>query len=377
MSFKTYSLKLDNKSSIDYYKDSKAAKDLFMNKVLQKCSKLINEFMMFIESNEIEKLRSREEYLIEIVLIGVLVNEYIDNARAFKYKLNYIFTILNSMRKNEILKIKVDKIRGILNTKILLKSKKINKEVSIKDMEYLIKWLEASGDFKEEGIRIKRWHLFFVELKDKDISEFMILSNFCIDNLYSISEDILSKYVANVDLYLKKYKRDHKYKENIIYCGKSKLQYYFNMVCSQIMNDIYKNRFLKTREKIVFLPSCMRQNKSKCLGIKSEKGFVCKCCSKNCNVNIINDLGKALHYSTYVVSHESSFLKLKDNNNGEIGIIGVACVLNLISGGWKAIRMGFIPQCVILDECGCSKHWLESSKMSYANTDYIKKIING
>ena len=48
MSFKTYSLKLDNKSSIDYYKDSKAAKDLFMNKVLQKCSKLINEFMMFI-----------------------------------------------------------------------------------------------------------------------------------------------------------------------------------------------------------------------------------------------------------------------------------------------------------------------------------------
>ena len=190
MSFKTYSLKLDNKSSIDYYKDSKAAKDLFMNKVLQKCSKLINEFMMFIESNEIEKLRSREEYLIEIVLIGVLVNEYIDNARAFKYKLNYIFTILNSMRKNEILKIKVDKIRGILNTKILLKSKKINKEVSIKDMEYLIKWLEASGDFKEEGIRIKRWHLFFVELKDEDISEFMILSNFCIDNLYSISEDI-------------------------------------------------------------------------------------------------------------------------------------------------------------------------------------------
>lgn len=377
MSFKTYSLKLENKSSIDYYEDSKVAKDLFMNKVSNKCSEFINEFMMFIESNKIEKLRSREEYLIEIILIGIFLNEYIDNARAFKYKFNCIFTTLNNMRKNEILKMKVDKIRGILNTKILLKSKKINKEVSIKDIEYIIKWLEASGDFNEEVIRIKRWYSFLSQLKDEYISEFMRLSNFCIDNLYNISETILSKYVVGVELYLKEYKKYHKNKEDIIYCGKSKLQYYFNMVCSQIMNDIYKNRFLKTREKIIFLPSCMRQNKSKCLGIKSERGFTCKGCSKNCNVNIINDLGKELNYSTYVVPHESSFLKLKDSDKTETGIIGVACVLNLISGGWKALRMGFIPQCVILDECGCSKHWLEHSEMSYANIDYIKKIING
>ena len=34
-------------------------------------------------------------------------------------------------------------------------------------------------------------------------------------------------------------------------------------------------------------------------------------------------------------------------------------ILNLLSGGWKAIRMGFTPQCVVLEYCGCAHHWCE------------------
>ncbi|WP_278244952.1 hypothetical protein [[Clostridium] dakarense] len=32
-------------------------------------------------------------------------------------------------------------------------------------------------------------------------------------------------------------------------------------------------------------------------------------------------------------------------------------MLNLISGGLKAKSLGYIPQCVVLDYCGCKSHW--------------------
>lgn len=39
------------------------------------------------------------------------------------------------------------------------------------------------------------------------------------------------------------------------------------------------------------------------------------------------------------------------------GVLGVTCVQNLLAGGWKALRLGLPPQCVLLDHCGCRKHW--------------------
>lgn len=44
-------------------------------------------------------------------------------------------------------------------------------------------------------------------------------------------------------------------------------------------------------------------------------------------------------------------------DNKGMGIIGVACILNLLSGGWKAKKLGYLPQCVLLYYCGCNGHW--------------------
>ena len=79
----------------------------------------------------------------------------------------------------------------------------------------------------------------------------------------------------------------------------------------------------------------------------------------------------------YVIPHETNLLNAKREDNEKIGIIGIACVLNLISGGWKALRLGFIPQCVILEECGCSNHWLKESKMTAINEERLSYIVKG
>ncbi|WLD29947.1 MULTISPECIES: DUF116 domain-containing protein [unclassified Clostridioides] len=55
----------------------------------------------------------------------------------------------------------------------------------------------------------------------------------------------------------------------------------------------------------------------------------------------------------------------------DVGIIGVACVLNLISGGWKVKNFGFVPQCVVLDYCGCKNHWHEKGIVTDINVDRL------
>jgi len=49
-------------------------------------------------------------------------------------------------------------------------------------------------------------------------------------------------------------------------------------------------------------------------------------------------------------------------------------IINLLSGGWKAKRIGLIPQCVLLDYCGC-KHWHENGIVTNINiNELLSKI---
>ncbi|HEY5523934.1 MAG TPA: hypothetical protein VIK26_01210, partial [Clostridium sp.] len=147
MNYLTYSLKLDNEDSDEYYKIvSKISKD-FTGKCLRDTEDLLKDFMYFIENNEIENLRTREEYFIELLLIGVVLKEYINNARAFKVITRGVFSFLNKLRiksRGEN-KNKIDALRGKLMSKILIKKKYINKNISLAEIKLTIKWLQATG----------------------------------------------------------------------------------------------------------------------------------------------------------------------------------------------------------------------------------------
>ena len=62
-----------------------------------------------------------------------------------------------------------------------------------------------------------------------------------------------------------------------------------------------------------------------------------------------------------------------DEDKKDLAIVGVACPLNLISGGWKAATLGMPPQCVLLDKVACSRHWLKEDVPSSINKKELKK----
>lgn len=53
-----------------------------------------------------------------------------------------------------------------------------------------------------------------------------------------------------------------------------------------------------------------------------------------------------------------------------MGVVGVACVTNLLAGGWKAAAMGIPVQCVVLDHCGCH-HWSPDRLPTRIDEEYL------
>ena len=62
----------------------------------------------------------------------------------------------------------------------------------------------------------------------------------------------------------------NKYREDFLFCSRKEVEYHLNMVGAQIMNEAYRKEFLKTKEKGLLLPSCMRiKDEKNCKAIKT------------------------------------------------------------------------------------------------------------
>ena len=132
---------------------------------------------------------------------------------------------------------------------------------------------------------MKVWEIF-LKLRMKNIRESFWQSLSIAESMCNICDGTIGLYIKQLDIFLEKAKNKYKNREDLIYCTKGKVQYYFNMVSSQIMNEVYSEQFLQCKDKKIFDPGCMRQVKSKCKAVEGEYGLRCKRCSANCNINI-------------------------------------------------------------------------------------------
>lgn len=369
---KIYSLRLEGEdTAITYYKDVSSICDKVIDMISNLGKDYIEEFMQYIESEKIERLRSYEEYCIEFLLLGVLFIEYIDNARAFKKiikkPLNYLNRKRNENKKN---KEKTDHYRGILINKFLTRKKGGRDYPNFKGLLLLRDWLTATNDFNEEVYRINNWIAFLSKKRVSYIENFLFITVQVGNQFFELAEKTLWKYTRDVYSFLEKRKQNKSKREDVIFCGKSEIQYYFNMVSAEIMNKVYRDEYNKCNDKYIFVPGCMKQTNKECCSIITMKGLKCQSCTPSCNINKLTKFAKQYNMHVFIIPHESSMFKLQ-NYEGKKGLIGIACVLNLMSGGWKALRLGYVPQCVVLDYCGCKAHWQKKEVMTSINMDML------
>ena len=379
MKYLTYNLEKEITGK-DYYTHIQKFVDEFINDLPKGFKSILGDYKLFVTGNKIEDLRTNYEYIYDLLFIGVAYKTYLPNALRINKLKTIIFTKLIKLRKvNGYTKEVSDRIRGILTTWFLSETQIPDEFYNIdNDFELLELWLEATNEFKEE---VKRLRIFINYLKQKDEFEKEEIIEKLIkvtDSFIEKGEKELSVYTKNVNKFIEENINNYKWKEDYIFCGRKEVEYHLSMVGAELLNRAFKQKYKQTKKRALLLPACMREKSAElCNAKKMGLDFLCTGCSNTCKINSIKKQVKEYDCDTYIIPHSSDFsnwLK-KWENTTEIGVIGVACPLNLMQGGLELRALNIPSQCVLLDYCGCKNHWCKEGIATGINNTQLLSTV--
>ncbi len=171
----------------------------------------------------------------------------------------------------------------------------------------------------------------------------------------------------------------YSWREDVVFAARPRVEYHLNMVGAELMNRAQRAAFLQTPRKAVIVPACLRYHpRPRCRAVSGPLACECRGCEPRCRVRQLTRLGAEQGFDVFLVPHESSVFAGEAGRQllGDgAGIVGVTCVPNLLAGGWKALRLGLPPQCVLLDHCGCRKHWHDEGISTEIDEAELRRVL--
>lgn len=371
-----YSLKNGAESSKEYYMEVSDFTDHVLSQAEFQIGPVIDDFKGYKS-----QLCSRDLMIFESLMIGVLWRAYINRAVELDPTSQKLLAYLSSRRnKDENLKASIDHTRGILATSVLIPEGPETEDVpelTVRNLEKLLKWLEATGEFYEELKHLKPWMDFLCSLDPQRSSSHLVSIFMFADWFECAAQEKLGKYTCDLEEFVAENREKHLQKEDIILFTRKQSEYHLNMFGAEVMSRDFRESYEKRPKKALLLPICMCSlPEGVCMASETRLGMKCANCSPNCRVNSLSKCGEKKGFEVYVVSHESSALSQStQKDRDELGIVGVACIPNLISGGWKSESLGIPAQCVLLESCGC-EHWIEHREPTDINKDQLFKLLD-
>ncbi len=346
------------------------------NHVLEKWNPVFLEYIVdfkaFSEAKNY-KTYSSEECLMEILMLGIFARNYsrYSGKRIQLYKpfFDYLYLL---RKKYSSVKPTVDRVRGKLGTSFLLKERNTSENYGL-----LIKWLECTHEFDQETERLQVWNewlqrkeVVFQKQFADDVTDFA-------GWFVAEAPGKLGKYTSDWEKFIAETAAVYPNREDHIFCTRKPEEYFLNMVAAEVMNRSLRKGFVKTSEKILLLPTCMAQ-KTNCAATMENGQLVCRNCSAGCNVSKLKQKMELRQVKTVLIPHSSGFSKYLEpwKNSETTALIGVACVLNLLAGGYEMQKLNIPSQCIFLDRCGCKKHWL-SGNPTHVNEAQLDRLLVG
>lgn len=377
----TYSIKQSNNNSEEYYKEIRVFTDEVLIHSENSLRPIVMEYIEYLRKYKLEEIREIEEYILELISFGILWRSYANKALKVK---NAPFIILARMsewrKKHQKIKPLIDYARGFLFTLCLL-PKVDDKKAAIPKLEqidHVCKWFEATGEFREQALRFIRWRAFWGNENSENLYKtFYIIEEFT--NWFERrSREVLGKYTEDVESFLKSSGNFYRWREDRISCTRTRLEYHLNMVGAELMNRAFRNEYKNTVAKVVLVPGCMRGRlPDECEAKSVKEGLICEGCLPGCHVNQLREMGKKQGFGVYIIPHASDLsLWGPKKDRPARGVVASACITTLVEGGWELKRYDVPAQCVLLDYCGCKKHWHRNGITTELNIRELKRIIS-
>jgi hypothetical protein len=357
----TYSLKSGKKDIQGYYENIEKLTDGILAHADDMLMPIVEGYTDYLKKFNLEEVREKEEYILELISFGVLWRSYAGVALSVRRAPFVTLSRMADWRKiHHRLKPYIDAARGILITLFMLPDNiSESGTLTLEKVDRVCKWFDATGEFKEEALRFIRWRAWWQTLEARELKK-VFTAVYCFTDLFvKLCGQSLEKYTPNVESFVKSNAGKYHWREDRIACMRPISEYYLNMVGAVLMNRAFRSDFVKTDKKVLLLPGCMRiRPAGECKAVKVQGGLSCIGCHKECRVNQLREKGKRSNYKVCIIPHASD-LSLWSPHKGikNCGVVASACLSHLIEGGLELKRYDVPAQCVPLDYCGCKKHW--------------------
>lgn len=388
---KIYDLRDSEGSSNHFFKDAATFWQQFFALIEERAAPMIDGYGLHVQANLGESARSRGEYALDLLTLGMVIRNYAAKARRTpRFVAALSLGMVWARRRAPQVKPFADGIRAALLGGYLRDAKRSGTRWNgsragfeegadlFRFLPRLIVWLRATGDLEPEAGRVKNWRCYLATLELWQAARWLELAAELFDDFERESGKALGAYTKGVEIFLATEYARRGRREDQLFCGRSPAEYHLNMVAAEVMNRGLKDAFEFTPEKIVLVPACMRGARaSTCRAHIRGVDMTCAGCDPECAVNRIAEQMRRLGASVYLVPHTSGFSRWLDRWQGEpgVGVVAVACLLNIIPGGYeiRARRIG--AQCVPLDFPGCRKHWDREGISTAVNEDRLVEIV--
>lgn len=153
-------------------------------------------------------------------------------------------------------------------------------------------------------------------------------------------------------------------------------QYHLHMLEIELVNRLYRKRFLACGRRIALLPHCLRDFRAECRSVQGDLDTVCAGCSQACFVNGVSELLREYGIEPYIWRNAelaSLFRRLK--GEGTFGILGIACLPELAHGMHACTERGVPVVGLPLDANRCAR-WMGRFEDTSVNLERLRGLLN-
>jgi hypothetical protein len=365
-----------------YYADVAAFSRQLLAEIDLRAGAALDGYIHHVQAILREAPRSRGEYAIELLTLGQAIRRYGGAAESAP---SWVVTSARFLfwlrRRPPQIKPLADLLRAAIIRLFLapgIGRKAKDKLYSLDSLPGLIRWLEAAGEFEQESIRLNNWRSFLDTLPPAEAGHWIETAAGLFDWFQREADKALGVYTRGISRFLSVEYSRRGCREDQIFCGKEPVEYHMSMVAAEIMNSGLRNDFTLTSRKVILIPACMRgANATHCQARASGVDIQCAACRPDCAVNRHTRRMRGLGARVYLVPHSTGFSRWLDRwqREPDTGVVAVACLLNILPGGYE-MRARHIPsQCVPLDFPGCRKHWRHKGIATSLNEERLVQIV--
>ncbi len=377
-----YDLRLGGDCSDGFYLEL----DRFCERVLaeiDECAgEVLDDYICHVQVELREAERSRGEYGLDLLMLGMALRQYAGAAESTPGWVVALAQELYWVRREAPWSKPLADLGRAAIWRFLLASKLGRKPkagpYSLERLPRLIEWLQATGEFEQEIRRLNNWHDFLTTLPKAESGRWMEVAQEILNWFEREADQALGAYTRGVEGFLNSEYARRGIREDQIFCGRPPVEYHLAMAATEVMNRGLRERFEQTTNRAVLVPACMRgRHASTCRARTFGVDMTCAGCDPHCTVNRITHAMRKQGAKVYLVPHSTGFSRWLERwqHEPDAGVVAVACLLNILPGGYEMRARRIPSQCIPLDYPGCQKHWTEEGISTGMNEERLVRIV--